>query len=200
MSTRSPLRRAALAAVALLAALVLATPAAAYIIVMKDGSTLTAAKEYEVRGEMAIITLPSGAVTQIELEKIDQEKTKETNARGYGDAQLVDDGTTRQVKKAPDEEERRRQDLSTLARRESALERPEPRRRAEREEVRTAPRTSAGFTDLSRITRQPFNDLTGVPPERYTPPASLPVRASGLSRCHAPASASAPSIATDQPI
>jgi hypothetical protein len=162
MSTRSPLRRAAIAAVALLTALVLATPAAAYIIVMKDGSTLTAAKEYEVRGEMAIITLPSGAVTQIELEKIDQEKTKETNSRGYGDAQLVDDGTTRQVKKAPDEEERRRQDLSTLARRESALERPEPRRRAEREEVRTAPRTSAGFTDLSRITRQPFNDLNAA--------------------------------------
>lgn len=158
MPTRNPLRRPALAAIALVAALVVAAPAAAYIVVMKDGSKLTAAKEYEVKGDMAIITLPSGAVTQIELDKIDREKTKETNERGYGDAQLVDDGTTRQVKKAPEEEARRR-DLSGLANRETQIERLEPRRRADREDVRSAARTAAGFTDLSRVVRQPFNDL-----------------------------------------
>lgn len=158
MPTRKSFRRALFSAIAVLAALALAAPATAYIIVMKDGSTLTAAEEYEVRGDMAIITLPSGAVTQIELEKIDQEKTRETNERGYGDARVVDDGTTRQVNKVPDDE-RRRRDLSTLARRDTSLERPEPRRRADRDEVRSGARTPAGFADLSRIARQPFHDL-----------------------------------------
>src|SRR5690606_33186564 len=91
MPTRKPYRPVALA---LLAALLLAVPASAYIVVMKDGSTITAAEAYEVRGDKAIITLPSGAVTQIDLDEIDQEETKQVNARGYGDAELVDDGTT----------------------------------------------------------------------------------------------------------
>ena len=155
MRTRSPFRRTALA---LLAALLLAVPASAYIVVMKDGSTLTAAKEFEVRGDKAIITLPSGAVTQIDLDEIDQEKTRETNERGYGDAELVDDGTTRQMKTAPPTRERRR-DLSELATRETQLDRLERHQRAEPSEVRPATRTVAGFTDLSRLTRQPFGDL-----------------------------------------
>lgn len=155
MPTRKPLRRLALA---VLAALLLAVPASAYIVVMKDGSKITAAEEYEVRGDKAIITLPSGAVTQIDLDEIDQEKTRETNERGYGDAKVVDDGTTRQVRKSPEETKPRR-GLSDIADRETQLDRLEPRRRAERGQVRAPERTAAGFTDLSRVVRQPFHDL-----------------------------------------
>lgn len=145
-------------ALALVAILVLAAPVAAYIVVMTDGSTLTAAKEYEVRGDKAIITLPSGAVTSIDLAEVDQEATREANARGYGDARVVDDGTARQVREAPPEEPPRR-GLSDLADPDSGLERLAPRRRAQREEVKAGSRTAAGFVDLARIVRQPFRDM-----------------------------------------
>lgn len=155
MPTRKPYRCVVLA---VLAALLLAVPASAYIVVMKDGSQITAAKEYEVRGDKAIITLPSGAVTQIALDEIDREETRKVNSRGYGDAELVDDGTTRQVKKAPAETTSKR-DLSDIADGRTQLDRLEPRRRAERGAIRTPDRTAAGFTDLSRLVRQPFADL-----------------------------------------
>lgn len=155
MPTRKPHRPVVLA---VLAALLLAVPASAYIVVMKDGSKITAAEEYEVRGDKAIITLPSGAVTQIDLDEIDQEETRRANSRGYGDAELVDDGTTRQVENAPVETTPKR-NLSDIADRRTQLDRLEPRRRAERGAIRAPERTAAGFTDLSRLVRQPFADL-----------------------------------------
>ena len=48
--------------------LILAVPVhAEYKVFLKSGQTINAQKEYEVSGDMAILRLPSGAVTRIKL-------------------------------------------------------------------------------------------------------------------------------------
>jgi hypothetical protein len=145
-------------ALATVVALALAAPAAAYVIMLADGSKIIAAHEYEVQGDQAIITMPNGTRTSIDLAEIDREATEKANRQGYGDAVIVDDGTTRQVKEV-DEAEIRQRRLSDLANRETNLDRLEPRRRAEPQGVRSAGTTTAGFPNLSGLVRQPFADL-----------------------------------------
>lgn len=139
-------------------AVVFAAPAVAYVIVLADGSKIVAAQEYEVEGDQAIITLPNGTRTSLDLTEIDREATTEANRRGYGDALLVDDGTTEQVKEAEREEAPQRR-LSDVADREAGLSRLEPRRRAEPREPGATGTTRAGFPNLANLVRQPFSDL-----------------------------------------
>lgn len=141
-----------------LVVLAVAAPAAAYVVMLADGSKIIAAREYEVHGDTAIITLPNGTRTSIDLAEIDQEATQKANRQGYGDATIVDDGTTRQVKETDQEEVRRRR-LSDLASRETDIDRLEPHRRAEPQRVRSAGTTTAGFPNLTDLVRQPFADL-----------------------------------------
>lgn len=56
---------------AALSALILARDAAAYVVVLKDGSKILARSKYEVKGSNAIITLENGNITQIPLSKVD---------------------------------------------------------------------------------------------------------------------------------
>jgi len=83
-----------------LAALLVAAPAAAYTIHMKDGSKLVAKKKYEVRGDKAIITLPSGQRTQIALTEIDVERTEKANAQDLGTAILIEGGQAKDLGEA----------------------------------------------------------------------------------------------------
>jgi len=147
--------RLALAAVLGLA---LAAPAAAFVIYLADGSKIIAAQKYEVEGDQAIITMPNGTRTSIDLSEIDGEATEKANQKGYGDAVIIDDGTTRQVKEVDDGEVRRRR-ISDLANREPSLDRLEPRRREEPKGVRSAGTTTAGFPNLGNLVRQPYSDL-----------------------------------------
>lgn len=143
---------------ALVLAFAVAAPAAAYLVVLTDGSQIVASHEYEVRGDRAIITLPNGTQTFLELSEIDREATEKANSRGYGDALVVDDGTTKQVKEA-EETEGPEPRLSDLANRTPSLGRLGPRRRPEPQDVRSAGTTAAGFPNLAGLTRQPFSDL-----------------------------------------
>lgn len=70
--------------------LVLAAPAFAYVVKLKDGSMLFARMKYEVKGKKAIITLENGTVTQIDLEKLDVPGTDEYNAKYSGNVIAID--------------------------------------------------------------------------------------------------------------
>jgi len=143
---------------ALLLALAVAAPASAYVIFLRDGSKIIAAKKFEVQGDQAIITMPNGTRTSIDVVEIDREATEKANQQGYGDAVVIDDGTTRQVKEV-DEDENRRRRLSDLAHRETNLDRLEPKRREEPAAVRSAGTTTAGFPNLTALVRQPYSDM-----------------------------------------
>lgn len=154
------LRRRPLAAALaiLLLGAVLAAPAAAYIVVLKDGSRIVAEKEYEVRDGKAIITLPSGTQTFIDADEIDREATEAANRQGYGKAQVIERPDAERVKAAPPPAERQKT-LAELADRGSGLDRVEPHRREPRTREGEVVRTRAGFVDLSSLPPRAFRDL-----------------------------------------
>ena len=77
---------------AFLLALSAAGPALAYTIYLKDGSQILAKQKYIVRGEKAIIKLPSGTDTAIALNEIDVVRTDNANVQDLGTAILIEDG------------------------------------------------------------------------------------------------------------
>jgi predicted secreted protein len=79
------------------AALLVAAPAAAYTIFLKDGSQLLAKKKYEVRGSQAIITLVSGQKTMFPLSEIDVPRTEKANEQDLGTAILIEGGEKKDV-------------------------------------------------------------------------------------------------------
>ena len=91
LSTLGTPRSRRWAVIVMLATLV-ALPAAAYRIYLKDGSTINAAKEYEVQGDKALIELSSGGATTIPLDEIDIARTRSLNDVISSDAILIENG------------------------------------------------------------------------------------------------------------
>lgn len=89
----------------LLAALVLALfagPALAYTIYLKDGSRIIAKDKYEIRGDLAIITLPSGTQSSYPASEIDVERTESANESRLGStAMVIEGGRATELKDAP---------------------------------------------------------------------------------------------------
>lgn len=83
-------RRFARAALAILAIFLFASAAFGYVIKLKDGSLVFARAPYTVKGKRAIITLESGTVTQIELDKIDVPGTEKYNKENFGNVIRID--------------------------------------------------------------------------------------------------------------
>jgi hypothetical protein len=82
-----------------LAALTLATSvASAYNIKLKDGSIIFARSKYEVKGNKAIITLPNGTVTQIDLATIDIPGTEQYNKENPGNVIALVPGEDKDIK------------------------------------------------------------------------------------------------------
>jgi hypothetical protein len=79
---------------ALALALLLAAPAAAYTVFLRDGSKIAAREEYVIEGDKAIITLQNGTRTSISASEIDVERTRRANQTALGAAELLDDGST----------------------------------------------------------------------------------------------------------
>ena len=71
---------------AALSVLILAREAAAYVVVLKDGSKILARAKYEVKGINALITLENGSITQIPLAKVDVPGSDEYNKKIGGNA------------------------------------------------------------------------------------------------------------------
>jgi len=82
-----------------LAALTLAASvASAYNIKLKDGSIIFARSKYEVKGNKAIITLPNGTVTQIDLATIDIPGTEHYNKENPGNVIAIVPGEDKEIK------------------------------------------------------------------------------------------------------
>ncbi len=75
-----------------------ASVASAYNIKLKDGSIIFARSKYEVKGNKAIITLPNGTVTQIDLETIDVPGTEQYNKENPGNVIALAPGEEKEVK------------------------------------------------------------------------------------------------------
>ena len=86
---RSTRRLATLAVAATLVAL-LALPAAAYTIYLKDGSTINAEKKWEEIDGKAVITLPGGIRSTLDLGEIDIERSVRANKDNLGTATVID--------------------------------------------------------------------------------------------------------------
>ncbi len=151
-----PIRTAVLSLVLLLAAL----PAAAYIIVLKDGSKIVADHEYRVENGRAIITMPNGTETFLDAKEIDREATEAANRQGYGSALVIKNGTEKEVSSAAQAQQPEETSLADLAAERAGREpRLEPRRREGATDLAQPSKTFAGYVDLGTLTRRPFPDL-----------------------------------------
>jgi hypothetical protein len=90
-----------------------AAPAAAYTIYLKDGSRIIARDKYEIRGELAIITLPSGTQSSLAAAEIDVARTEAANqSRLGGTAVVIEGGQAKDLQQAaPPAAKPRLQDL-----------------------------------------------------------------------------------------
>jgi hypothetical protein len=82
------LRLALLAVLGLLSAGTLA----AYTVHLKDGSTIITKKKYVVKGDKAILQLPSGTETVLPFAEIDFVKTEAANRTDLGNAIVIENG------------------------------------------------------------------------------------------------------------
>jgi hypothetical protein len=82
----------------LLALTLAASVASAYNIKLKDGSIIFARSMYEVKGTKAIITLPNGTVTQLDLESIDVPGTEQYNKDNPGNVIAIVPGEDKDIK------------------------------------------------------------------------------------------------------
>jgi hypothetical protein len=81
-----------LAVILLLGVALAAAPASAYTIYLKDGSRIVAKEKYVVRGNLALITLPSGTQSSIAASEIDAARTEQANKSNIGTAVAIEGG------------------------------------------------------------------------------------------------------------
>lgn len=146
--------------VLVLVLLLLATPAWAYVIYLKDGSQIQARDKYRVVGDKAYFTLPSGTETFIPLAEIDVTKTEEVNRVKLGAARILE-GVGEAEERSRRTEPIREDTLEDLiAGRSTGLSLPEVRRRDEASAPRPdeLPLTRAGYVDLMALPRLPYTD------------------------------------------
>ncbi|HYX19440.1 MAG TPA: hypothetical protein VFA98_01185 [Thermoanaerobaculia bacterium] len=86
----------------LLALLLAAAPALAYVVKLKDGSLIFAKTKYTVKGDKAIITLENGTVTQMRLDLIDVDGSEKYNKENFGNVVAIDTPDGRKPTPAPD--------------------------------------------------------------------------------------------------
>lgn len=63
-----------------------ATASAVYVVILRDGTRISARERFKIQGDMAIITLTNGTVTQIQASRIDQAASDKASAAGVSDA------------------------------------------------------------------------------------------------------------------
>ncbi len=150
------LRPAILALLALVTAASLLLAAAAYTIVLKDGSTLVAKEKYTVQNGKAIIILLNGTQTFLALDQIDVKKTEQLNKLGLGNGVLVP-GSPQDIGTVP-AQPRKDSTIADLIHQRGAGPREVPGSRRQKEQPTTGKllKTKAGFNDLGTLPRRPY--------------------------------------------
>ncbi len=164
---RHPSRRAVFVTIFALSVLV-ALPALAYTVFLKDGTQIVTREKYRIEGDRAILTLPSGTETFYSASEIDVARTDEFNKVDYGTAMVIEGRKTRTM--AEDELLDEKVTLTDLlSQRERTLGRREPPPQPEvaptpeeiaAGELSSIPRTKAGYVDFFQLPRDPYPKAT----------------------------------------
>jgi hypothetical protein len=147
--------------IALLVALLLAaaaSPLAAYTIYLKDGSKIVAREKYRTQGERAIIVLPNGTETFIQLAQIDAARTEEANRSDYGSAVVIDTGKTKTLDPGAAAPPRDKRLADLIAERGQGMRKLPEARRVPALEEGTVLLAPGGWPDLVTFTRRPLSD------------------------------------------
>lgn len=147
-------------AAALLA--LLAAPARAYVLVLKDGSKVFGKAKYEVKREFAVFTLESGNVAQIPLAKVDVPATEKYNKENVGNV-LVLDRPDAKVLETPKTTSTDRQNLSRYIQQHDSQPKV-PRSNAPRA---AAPKPAAEEISDGQIIREAIRILEGAGVTQY---------------------------------
>lgn len=141
-----------------LAVLLWATAAAAYVVVLKDGTQIITTKKPEVDGERVILTMRNGTTTFYAAGDVDFEETDRINAGSSLEGATLIQDTVVEVDKSDVPEEIDTSLSDVVGGRGLSL--PEPKKRQPKSEDGgpQLPRTPAGYVDLVRFTREPFAD------------------------------------------
>jgi len=161
---RTPLAAWLTRAAAGAALLFAASPLCAYVIVLKDGSTVQAREKYKVQGNTALIVLPSGAQSTLPLAQIDVARTDASNASDFGSATVLR-GPSGAPTPAPTPHKETLSDLLGQRRQQTGLPPPPPHRPASAPVTASAAaaaeapqgspaRTPAGNVDFLRAPRK----------------------------------------------
>lgn len=134
-------------------AFAMSAPAAAYTVILKDGSQLIAQKAPDMEGDKAIIILQSGTRTSIAADEIDIERTREANRHELGSAMVLEDGEFKGQTVEVEPQEERLTDLANRRPRGGA---------ANRAPVARTPiggRSGTGGSALAGQERTPYRNL-----------------------------------------
>jgi len=138
---------------------IVAVPASAYTIYLKDGSRLIAKEKHRLEDGRAIIILRNGTHTFIEASEIDIERTLKANLGDYGTAIVLENGRLVEapIKPTPQKEQR----LTDVASRPEsrALSRPQARRRTAGVPEVSPQRIQSGAVDLTTFPRAPYSEM-----------------------------------------
>jgi hypothetical protein len=149
----------------LVAMLAVGVPLFGYTVYLTDGSHFQARGPYEVRDDQAIITLPNGTRTSIDLSQIDVERTRRANAAGHAGALVMETPEPPRAEPAPE-----RPQLSDVAGQRRLGDRlTQQAQSAQRSQAASEssahatssemPRTATGAVDLLRFHRVGYSDL-----------------------------------------
>lgn len=149
------------AALALLALLLFAAPAAAYTIYLKDGSRIAAREQYKVVDGTAYIVMPNGTTTFIDAAEIDVPRTEEANQQKLGSALVLSGGQVREMTVDDARPIERRRTLADLisSRDGGGAALPEARRGASTPATGELSLTAGGYPDLRTLPPRPLADL-----------------------------------------
>lgn len=147
-------------AILLSMALLLAGPAMAYVVVLKDGSQITTQKAPEKKGDEVLLILQSGVQASYPIADVDFERTQALNkGTNLSNARVLERVKSRPdpVTADPNADKPSFSDLLNARKKNLAL--PEVKRRPEDgERPVDLELTKAGFVDLTRLSRDPLSD------------------------------------------
>ncbi|MEM7481654.1 MAG: hypothetical protein AAF481_10810 [Acidobacteriota bacterium] len=138
--------------------LLIALPAGAYTIYLKDGSKIEAREAYEVIDGTAYFTYINGTRTFIDASEIDAERTRIANEQNLGTALVLEGGKVRELKKDELGQTERKPTLADLInRRRDQPDRP-ARGSAGPGAADRGSITEGGYRDLANAARQGFSN------------------------------------------
>jgi len=138
---------------------IMAIPAGAYTIYLKDGSRLIAKEKHRIEDGKAIIVLQNGTRTFIEASEIDVARTEKANLGDYGTALVLEDGLLVEAQIKPTQQKQQR--LTDVASKpeSGALTRPQSRRQATAAPNLSQPLSENGTVDLTTFPRAPYSEM-----------------------------------------